>query len=254
MRIASAALSKFRAAPLAEKRRTVGCLALLGLFSVSHLAHLRQRYRLLLSQSSAVRFDSCSGGDGILVRFVIAAPLPLPAELLQEQLEHGDFIIMQREEDMCRGKSFAYLSYVARAGWGGSPPAFILKADMVTFILADNLANSLRALLVVPAPLKYYGRGWGMVEDPIEARYFASPGVVFGMLYGMSFDLAAATALAAEAAGAANSNAVVGLEDWMMTFFASTAIKALHLNVHWLSDPLLCVLILSAHWLAPPLA
>ena len=239
-RLIAPALAELRAGRVASvmaARHPMPCTAIVGVFSTAADAGLRQLHRAYLARFRSATFAACSGEADMLVRFVLGAPPPLSPALALEQAEHGDLVLLPTVENMNEGKTLAYYSYAVR-GLPGA--AFVVKADMDTFLHVDNLRAALHRAFgssggnsSARLPLVYYGR-------LIDGLPVPTHGFFMGAVYALSAPLALAVAVAGEAAAderlGGGVRLLTGIEDKVSNTYAAAAVAALGERCAWVDD------------------
>lgn len=145
---------------------------LVGVFTMASKVERRNLLRLAYSVQSATDAD-------VTIRFVIGRPRNEEEKLTiaLESLTHKDIIILDCEENMNHGKSFAYFFTVAAMGVRFD---YVMKVDDDAYVRVANLAKSLDPL---PRDDLYYGYVIPCENKDPYAWYMA------GMGYLISWDL-----------------------------------------------------------------
>ncbi|KAF0911339.1 hypothetical protein E2562_008228 [Oryza meyeriana var. granulata] len=122
------------------------------------------------------------------VRFVFCRVSdPVDAQLVAlEAMSHGDVVELDCEENMNRGKTYAYLSSVPRL-FASAPFDYVMKTDDDTYLRVAALVDELRHK---PRDDVYLGYGYAMGGQPMPFMH--------GMGYVVSWDVASWVSTAEE--------------------------------------------------------
>jgi len=193
-------------------------MAVLGVFCTQRHARWRDMHRAYLSLFAATRGPR----PEVVVRFVVGGGERAAEALLEEQMQYGDLLILSCEENLVHGKSFDFFRAVVRQ----VPAQFALKADLDTFVHADNLARTLRELLCRDGPPVFYGCLVAGVF-PLET----GRGFLEGAIYGLGLALAKEVSVTVEADGERDN-----AEDQLMSSHVKSSAFRANMSVAWIDD------------------